>query len=182
MAVRPVIPWPHPLLGQRVPECTVFGEPLKQVARDLFDTVEAAGGVMASAPQILARARLIYVSNQVAGEALFIANPVMVSHGEGLQHQKESCMSCPGITIDIQRYASVVVAGRNLDGDEMTVRADGDLAQAIQHELNHLDGKTIIECGKRTKLWFYREKMRKFRGDRGGLLDYRDGGSGLLAG
>jgi len=180
--IRPVLPWPHPLLGQKVPECTTFGEPLKEVARDLFDTVAAAGGVMGSAPQIMAKARLIYIARQVAGEPLFIANPVMLEHGELLQHQQESCMSCPGITIDIQRYASVVVAGRNTNGDEITVRANGTLAQALQHELNHLDGKTIIECAKRAKLWWYREKMKKYGGHRGNLLDYREGGTALANG
>jgi peptide deformylase len=160
------------LLGQRAPECNAFGESLKEIARDLFDTVAAAAGVMASAPQIAERARLIYIAKQVAGEALFVANPVMIEHGALLQHHKESCMSCPGITIDIQRYASIVVVGRNTSGGEITVRADGALAQAIQHELNHLEGKTIIECAKRAKRWFYREKMRKYGGHKGNVLEY----------
>ncbi len=81
-------------------------------------------------------------------------------------------MSTPTIDVDIQRWASVRVRAQSLNGDEFTVPAAGVLAQALQHELNHLDGKTIIECANRSKLWFYKEKMKPFGGARGMVIDY----------
>ena len=182
MSVRPILPWPHKLLSERSAPIPDFGDHaqnlLKALCQDMFDTVAAADGRGLSAIQIGAKWRVIYIAKQIAGEPLYMVNPVIASHGEILQHMPEGCMSTPTIDVDIQRWASIRVRAQKINGDEFTIPAYGVLAQAIQHELNHLEGKTVIECANRSKRWFYRDKLKRFGGASGKLIDY---GSAQLA-
>jgi peptide deformylase len=176
LSIRPVLPWPHKLLAEKSQDIPTFDDHaqrlLKELCQDMADTVEAAGGRGLSAIQIGARWRVVYVSKLVAGEPLFLVNPVMLSHGELQQHLVEGCMSVPTVEVDIWRWASVRVEACTVRGDVFQVPAGGLLAHALQHELNHLDGKTIVECSHRSKRWFYKEKLKPFGGARGMLLDY----------
>jgi peptide deformylase len=177
MPIRPVLPYPHALLKQTsnpIPVLDAHAERLlTALMRDMADTVEAAGGMGLSAVQIGAPWRVIYVAKPIAGEPLFIVNPVMVGHSELFQHYREGCMSCPEVEVDIQRWASVRVIGRRANGDDVTVQASGLLAQALQHEINHLDGRCIIDCAQSGKRRFLTDQVkRKFRGHQGKLLDY----------
>jgi peptide deformylase len=173
MSVCPVLPWPHPLLLKPSGEVQNFDAHIERLCRDLHDTAVAAEAPMMSAVQIGAAARVIYISNQIAGQPLMLINPVVEQKSALLQHHQEACASLPGIVIDIWRSASITIAAKNIRGDAFAFNAEGTLAQAIQHELNHLDGKTMIECAKKAKRWFYRERMAKYGGASGGVLDYR---------
>jgi peptide deformylase len=174
MSVCPVLPWPHPLLAQPSGKVEKFDAHIEQICRDLYDTAQAAEAPMMSAVQIGARAQIVYISKQICGQPLMLINPVVESKSVITQHHKEACASTPGVIIDMQRAASIVVSAKNKRGDEFTVRADGLFAQALQHELNHLEGKTIIDCAKRAKRWFYKERMAKYGGAKGHVLDYRE--------
>lgn len=174
MSVCPVLPWPHPMLAMPSGKVEKFDAHIAKICRDLFDTAQAAGAPMMSAVQIGARAQIVYIGKELAGQQLILVNPVIEDKSLITQHHKESCASTPGIVIDMQRAASVTVAAKNERGDEFAFKADGMFAQAIQHEMNHLEGKTIIDCSKRSKRWFYRERLAKYGGAKGHVLDYRE--------
>lgn len=173
MSTCPVLPWPHPKLLMPSGKVSVFDEHIRKLCQDLRDTAEAANAPMLSAPQIGALAQVIYFAPTLAGQPLVLVNPVVEDKSPITQHHKESCASLPGIIIDMQRAASIAIAAQNARGDAFAFRAEGVFAQAIQHELQHLEGKTLIEGAKRAKRWFYRDRMKKYGGADGGMLDYR---------
>lgn len=171
--ICPVLPWPHPKLSEQSGIVTHFDVHIEKLCMDLCDTAHAAGAASMSAIQIGAAAKIIYITKLVAGQPLMLVNPVYEERGALLQHHKESCASLPGVTIDMQRSATIQIAAQNSRGDRFAFKCDGPLAQAIQHEMAHLEGKTIVDQARPGKRWFYRDLMRKYGGARGYMLDYR---------
>lgn len=176
MAAKPILPYPHPLLRQRSQEIPAFDAHAKKLLEHLQlhlrKTLRACGGPALSAVQIGAPWRVILVTAKLAGNELLLVNPVLEAHGSLFQHHVESCASTPGINVDIQRWAMVDIVARDIRGDHFRVQADSVLAQVLQHELNHLDGKPIVECAKLGKRRFLTEKLEPLGGARGALLDY----------
>lgn len=105
--------------------------------RDLEDTMIAANGVGLAAPQIGKPLRVIVVQ---AGESvLALANPELV-RGSGESVDEEGCLSMPLFFGMVPRYAEVTVRGLDSRGKQLRRKADGLLARALQHELDHLNG------------------------------------------
>lgn len=176
--IRPVLAYPHPLLSTESWKVPDFGGDrakamLASLAQDMHDTVQVAGGKSISGIQLGARWQAIYVCKELAGEPLVMFNPQLLGHGELLQHMREGCLSVPTIDIDVQRFASVRVWGQHVDGSAFEVDAVGVFAQALQHELAHLRGHTIIECCAPPKRSFLRKRLqRQFGGADGKMIDY----------
>lgn len=175
--ILPLLPWPADALLKHSDPVREFDAHLKELCGHLADTangIAKGGHVSLSAIQIGARVRVFYVSAALmgTGEGAIFVNPVMLSHGTMLQVIKEQCLSLPGVEIAVQRYSSVRVEARKVNGDVFVVPAAGTLAQALQHELNHLDGKTIAECCNRVKRKFLMDQQRRFGAHRGDLLNY----------
>jgi peptide deformylase len=113
----------------------------------MFETVYAAPGVGLAAPQIGTPQRIFVIDlsvGKVPGDRIILINPEFVQR-EGMQLQEEGCLSVPGFHATVPRPASVTVRGFDRDGRERVVEADGFLARAIQHEMDHLDGILFID-------------------------------------
>jgi peptide deformylase len=80
-----------------------------------------------------------------------MVNPQIVALGSDLREHEEGCLSIPDVRIDIERPATVTVRYQDLEGAEQELAADGLLATAIQHEIDHLNGKLIIDFLSRLK-------------------------------
>jgi peptide deformylase len=117
------------------------------LVRDLFDTMEAFGGVGLAANQCGVGLRVAVIRippKEGPGIQAVLVNPVLVS-GSGRQTGEEGCLSFPGLTLRIKRFAKVKVHCLNQRGLPLEMNAEGFFARALQHEIDHLDGKVFIE-------------------------------------
>jgi peptide deformylase len=132
-------------------------ERLASLVEDLIDTVSAPGRAGLAAPQIGVGLRAF--SYNVDDEIGYVINPVLEVSGEP-ELIDEGCLSVPGFYFPRLRYPHAKVTGIDLAGDPVVLEGDGLMAQALQHECDHLDGKLYIEgLDPETK----REAMRAVR-------------------
>jgi len=112
----------------------------------------ASKGCGLAAPQVGIPQRLIVIDCTVLEEGedavqnpTFYVNPQVVYRGGEEEVDEEGCLSIPGISIPIKRFTKLTVEALDLDGEPFVVEAEGFLARALQHELDHLDGTTMFE-------------------------------------
>lgn len=150
----------------------IFGDPvLKTVSdpvkptddvtgliEDLLDSVRKPGRAGVAAPQIGVNQRAF--SYNVDGVVGYIINPMLVSVSGEPEIVDEGCLSIPGFYFERLRYPHARVEGIDLAGDPVVLEGDGLMAQALQHETDHLDGKLFIDgLDKESR----REAMRAIR-------------------
>ena len=161
--IRTILTYPDPELKRKSPAVTVINEKTHELVKDMADTMYDAPGIGLAAPQIGVHQRVIVID--VAGkddppELIAAINPVIV-HAEGETFEEEGCLSVPKYAANVRRHANIVVKGLNLDGEEMTWKADGLLAIAFQHEIDHLDGILFIDHISQLKKDIFRRKYRR---------------------
>lgn len=161
--IRPILTYPDPELKKRSAPVTIINDSIRQLVQDMTETMYDAPGVGLAAPQIGVHQRVIVIDIAGSDEppALIAAiNPVIV-HAEGDTFEEEGCLSVPKYAANVRRHAKIVVKGLNIDGDEVTWRADGLLAVAFQHEIDHLDGILFIDHISQLKREIFRRKYRR---------------------
>lgn len=161
--IRPILTYPDPELKKKSAPLTIINDSVRQLVRDMAETMYAAPGVGLAAPQIGVHQRVIVIDIAGSDEppALIAAiNPVIV-HAEGETFEEEGCLSVPKYAANVRRHAKIVVKGLNPDGEEVTWRAEGLLAVAFQHEIDHLDGILFIDHISQLKREIFRRKYRR---------------------
>lgn len=161
--IRTILTYPDPELKKKSPPVTVINDTTRQLVRDMAETMYDAPGIGLAAPQIGVHQRVIVLD--VAGkdeppDLIAAINPVIV-HAEGETFEEEGCLSVPKYAANVRRHAKIVVKGLNVDGEEMTWRAEGLLAIAFQHEIDHLDGILFIDQISQLKRDIFRRKYRR---------------------
>ncbi|HOX22461.1 MAG TPA: peptide deformylase [Elusimicrobiales bacterium] len=119
---------------------------LPQLFGDMRETMNAAGGIGLAAPQVGLSLRIVVLKIK-EGEVekyLELINPEIVARS-GSQIAEEGCLSLPGLFVEIERFAVVKVKAFNLKNIPLEITAGGLLARALQHEVDHLNGKLIID-------------------------------------
>ena len=143
MAYREVIKYPDNRLRKKSLPVTDYSDPvIQKLAEDLFDTLNVTGGVGISAPQIGTNLRVIAIKTDDFQELMI--NPVVTS-AEDSKMMNEGCLSFPGIYENVERFDTVDVEYMNLKGETISAIASGLPAQIIQHEIEHLDGRLIVD-------------------------------------
>ena len=142
MAVRPILVVGNPVLRQKAKRVSQFDKPLQKLVDDMIETMRAAPGVGLAGPQIGVPLRLAVI--EVDDEITVIANPEIVKASEG-EEMDEGCLSVPGYWGRVRRADKVVVKAKNRDGKDFRVSAEGLLAQALQHEIDHLHGMLYVD-------------------------------------
>jgi len=163
--IRKILTYPDPELKKKSVPVSVINDKTRELVRDMAGTMYAAPGVGLAAPQIGVHQRIVVIDVSPKDEepGLIIAiNPVIV-HADGESYEEEGCLSVPKYAANIRRHARVVVTALNLDGEEITYRADGLLAIAFQHELDHLDGILFIDHISPLKREIFRRKYRRIQ-------------------
>jgi peptide deformylase len=134
------------------------GDDVSGLVADLVDTVKLPGRAGVAAPQIGVNQRVF--SYNVDGNVGYVINPVLASVSGEPELVDEGCLSVPGLYFKRLRYPEAVVTGEDLDGNPVELSGAGIMAQALQHEMDHLDGHLYIDgLDKETK----REAMRQIR-------------------
>ena len=163
MAVLDILKYPESVLSQpSLPVKNITGETVRLVT-DLIETVYAAPGVGLAAPQIGASERIIVldVDHENPGKQVYkLINPV-IKRAEGEVIWEEGCLSVVDFTAEVRRAAKVEVIAFDENQKEIKIEAEGLLAVALQHEIDHLDGKLFIDRISRLKRDLYARKRKK---------------------
>jgi peptide deformylase len=142
MTVRPIRLYGDPVLRTEADPVTTFDAELRELVRDLEDTVRVPGRAGVAAPQIGVSLRVF--SYHVGGEIGHLVNPVL-SGFDGEQDDEEGCLSLPGMGFATKRAMSVTARGVDQHGEPLVINGTGLLARALQHETDHLDGRLYID-------------------------------------
>jgi peptide deformylase len=143
MPVREIRLFGDPILRSVTDSIVRFDESTQSLVRDLVDTVSLPGRAGVAANQIGVGLRAF--SYHVNGAIGCILNPVLAEvRGEPLLTD-EGCLSVPGFSFPRLRYPFARVTGFDRNGESLEIEGDGLLAQALQHEIGHLDGELYIE-------------------------------------
>jgi len=161
--VRTILTYPNPELKKKSATVTVISDLVRELVRDMAETMYDAPGVGLAAPQIGVHQRIIVIDISAKDEPpdLIVAiNPVIV-HAEGEAYEEEGCLSVPKYAANVRRHARVIVKALDLEGAERTWRAEDLLAIAFQHEIDHLDGILFIDHLSVLKRELFQRKARK---------------------
>ena len=153
-----------PVLRRRADEITDVDDRLVRLVDDMVATMYAAPGVGLAAIQIGVPKRVIVLDTAEEGQPrapLAMANPEIVEIGKTTRLYEEGCLSIPDVRVEIERPETVTVRYIDRAGKVQTLAADGLLATAIQHELDHLDGQLIIDFLSRLKRDIVIRKFKK---------------------
>ena len=164
MAVRDLRFYPDPVLRQRCREVEAFDEALGSFIDDLAESMYTHRGVGLAAPQVgePIRVAVVDVDQQEDNPVLFeLINPVIVETSEDMSEYEEGCLSFPGEAEMVTRPARVTVRALDRRGNPFEIKAEGLLATALQHEIDHLDGVVFIDHISRLKRNLVERRMKK---------------------
>ncbi len=164
MSILPILTVPDPLLRETSRPIERVDADLLRLADDMLETMYDAPGIGLAAIQVGIPRRLIVLDVSDEGDTrkpLVLINPTILEHGSQTRIHEEGCLSIPDVRIEIERPASVRVAYIDREGKAQELAAEGLLATAIQHEVDHLDGKLIIDFLSRLKRDMVVRKMKK---------------------
>ena len=163
MAVRPIVLYPDPVLLRPTRPVDVVDASVRDLIRDLIDTMHAAPGIGLAANQVGESLRVCVVDLSVGetpGDLNVFVNPRVVAV-EGAQVDEEGCLSFPDVTLEVERAARATVEALDAEGRPITVSAEGLLARAMLHEIEHLDGQTFLRNVSPLKRQLVTRQIRK---------------------
>ena len=144
MAVLPIKHLPEPVLRQKAKKVRTIDASIKKLVADMQETLHAdPGRVGLAAPQIGVSLRVVVIGMPDEEDMIMINPEIIKKKGERLV--SEGCLSIPGYMGQLNRAETVTAKWRNLNGKEVRVKAEGLLAQALEHEIDHLNGWLYID-------------------------------------
>jgi len=161
MALLSILRYPDPRLHKVAQPVTEFDQALRDLVRDMAETMYAAPGVGLAATQVDVHRQVIVIdTSENHDELQVLINPRILSES-GSQVCEEGCLSVPGVFEDVRRAERILVEARDEAGGVRTIEADGLLAVCIQHEMDHLRGRVFVEHLSRLKQSRIRSKLEK---------------------
>jgi peptide deformylase len=183
MAIRTILTYPNPVLQRVAKPVERFDVNLANLVKDMVDTMRAENGIGLAAPQIGESVRLIVLevqnedpeTGEPANEPTTIysvCNPE-ITQRSGTARIEEGCLSCPGFYVEVDRSSEVRIEGQLPDGSLFSLDAKGLLAICFQHEIDHLDGKLLVNYVSPIKRTLYRKEMKRRKKKDGSVEDRR---------
>lgn len=163
MAILEILKYPHPVLSKVSRPVEAITEDTIRLIDDMVETMYSAPGVGLAAPQVgqLQRILVLDVDYENPRRNLIrLINPEIL-HTEGEIIWEEGCLSVIDFTAEVKRAARVEIVGLDEKQKEVRVEAEGLLAVALQHEVDHLDGKLFIDRISRLKRDLYSRRLKK---------------------
>ena len=145
MTVLQIRTVPDPILRQKARQVKIIGPSVKKLIKDMCETVHAVPGRAGlAAPQVGSSLRVIVISVPEKEEDIILINPEIVKT-KGERICEEGCLSIPGYMGEIKRAEKVTAKGKTPDGKEIRIRGEELLAEALEHEIDHLNGILYID-------------------------------------
>jgi peptide deformylase len=166
--LRPILRLGEPILAETARPVDAVTPEIERLIDDMIETMYAAPGVGLAAPQVGVALRVCVIDLTVGkrgGELFTLVNPEFVER-DGMQLEDEGCLSLPGFTATVPRPARAVVRALDRHGKPQTIEGSGLLARALQHELDHLDGRLFVDRLRGIKRELIVRRIRKL--DRAG--------------
>jgi peptide deformylase len=163
MAIRKIRTVGDPVLTRVAQKVEKIDQYIRDLARDMVETMHEAPGVGLAAPQVNVSCRLITIDLSIGKnkeELVVLINPEVVDQAGSIVAE-EGCLSVPGISEKVSRPARVKVKGLDLEGKEKVYEAEDLLARAFCHEIDHLDGKLFLDRLSPLKRQLVKRKLRK---------------------
>jgi peptide deformylase len=158
-----------PVLREEADAVDTIDDEIRQLARDMFDTMYEADGVGLAAPQVGITRRLIVVDPREEGVTpRALVNPRVKETSTETDRAEEGCLSIPGLKEVVERQAEVVVEAEDLDGVTQTIEADGLLARVLLHEIDHLNGILFVDRVSPLKRRMLMKKWKKLQAEAAG--------------
>lgn len=142
---------PDPILRTVCEPCEVGDPGLKKIAHQMAKAMYKNNGCGLAAPQVGITKRLIVIDCDEESKTrnpIALVNPVLIEAKGNPVREEEACLSCPGISVMMKRKPWVKVRYYDLEGELYEIEGDGLLGRCLQHELDHLDGKTLFESAE----------------------------------
>ncbi|MBI2590216.1 peptide deformylase [Candidatus Berkelbacteria bacterium] len=148
-----ILTYPNPILTTPAKKVPRVDSKIQALVQDMIETMRANKGVGLAAPQVGRALRLIVIEYQpdqddpkaVAIPLQVLINPKILSKDNGVENAIEGCLSLPNIEVSVPRFKKIKVRATNFDSKIIQFRARDFHARILQHELDHLDGKLIID-------------------------------------
>jgi peptide deformylase len=163
MAVLEIRKYPEKILKQKTAPVQNIDGDIQSLIADMIETMHAAHGVGLAANQVGIPQKLCVIDLSLREDKsplIVLINPFIVER-EGIVEADEGCLSVPGYLTLIKRAERVCVKGVSREGKDVALEAEGLLARAIQHELDHLDGLLFIDRMSPIKREFFKRRYKK---------------------
>jgi peptide deformylase len=150
VAVREVIFADNPILREKSKKVKDFGEALQVLIDDMVETMHAVNGLGLAAPQVGVLQQVIIIQlpedeeEPQSGKLFALCNPQIV-RADGEEESEEGCLCLPGWVGEVKRATSVTVKAQDHRGKKVRIKAEGFLARAFQHEIDHINGILYID-------------------------------------
>ena len=142
-----ILKFPDPRLRTVAQPVEKFDKSLKKLADDMLDVMYKENGIGLAATQVNHHIRLIVIDvSEERNEPRYYVNPVFeILNGDSVLSFEEGCLSVPGFNEEITRPDNIILTWQDIDGKEHVDRPSGLLTVCIQHEIDHLDGKLMVD-------------------------------------
>lgn len=190
MSKLKILTYPDPVLAKHAKAVERVEKETRKFAEDMLETMYGAPGVGLAANQVGVLSRVLVLdvdweeveleeglvapegAEVVAGKLMVGRKPIVlinprIIHREGTILFKEGCLSCPELSLEIERSDKVKVEYQDMDGLTKTLSGEGLLAVAIQHEIDHLDGTLMIDRISTAKKALAKRKLMKLKEEEG---------------
>ena len=159
--IRKIVAYPDPILRRVAAPVDKVDQGIRSLMDDMAETMYADEGVGLAAPQVGMNLRVVVIDVGEEGPGLLkMINPKTIKR-EGEIKLEEGCLSVPDLRVIMNRHECVTVRYMDGEGAQKELEARGLLAVAVQHEIDHLDGKLIIDNVSRLKQDMYLRKRKK---------------------
>lgn len=148
MAIRIIVKHPDDVLREKAKPVRAVTPSIQKLMTDMAETMYDAPGVGLAAPQIGISKRVIVIDVGDENGLIEMVNPEILE-ASGEQFGPEGCLSIPGLQGDVRRKNNIRVKGLDRNGNEFVMEAEGFLARAFQHEIDHLNGVLFIDIADR---------------------------------
>ena len=163
MALLKILVFPDPRLRTLAEPVMDFDDSLKNLSEDMIETMYEGSGIGLAATQVNVHKRIIVVDiSEEKNSPLILVNPTLkkIINPEKKSYS-EGCLSVPGFYEELLRPSSVEINASDVNGDEVNIVTEGLLSVVIQHEMDHLDGKMMVDFISNIKREMIRKKLLK---------------------
>lgn len=163
MSILNVVIYPDPILVKKTKMVEEITVKTKTIIANMIETMYAQNGIGLAANQVGINLRILVIDiSSKRNQAMALINPKLVE-SNGKSTATEGCLSFPGIEAEVTRADSIKIEATNIDGEKITINADGLKARCLQHEMDHLDGEVFIKQMSRLKQERVRTTLTKYK-------------------